>query len=91
MYQLILFMIPIGENDGLAQIWKLRQKLRVTLIISIDLQVRLVNGKVDSVKHISQDSTNSVTKIYIKFDDHDDDNTRLKSMNINNLLSNLYG
>ena len=82
-------MTPIDEADGLAQIWKLRQKLRVTLIITIDLQERLVNGKVDSVKHISQDSTNSVTKIYIKFDN--DDNTRLKSINTNNLLNNLYG
>ena len=82
-------MTPIDEADGLAQIWKLRQKLRVTLIITIDLQERLVNVKVDSVKHISQDSTNSVTKIYIKFDN--DDNTRLKSINTNNLLNNLYG
>ena len=42
---------------------------KVTLTVNIDLQERLVNGQLGTVKCIQTDSQRNVSKIYIKFDD----------------------
>ena len=39
------------------------------LAVNVDLQDRLVNGQLVTVKHIVLNSQNNVSKIYIKFDD----------------------
>lgn len=39
------------------------------LIVNIDLQDRPMNGQLGTIKHISLDTHDNVTKIYIKFAD----------------------
>ena len=39
------------------------------LTVNIDLQHRLVNGQLGTIKHFSVDTKGAVAKIYIKFDD----------------------
>ena len=39
------------------------------LTVNVDLRDRLVNGQLDTVKHICKNLNGKVTKIYIKFDD----------------------
>ena len=51
------------------------------LTVNIDLQKKLVNGKLGTVKHISWGSTNNAIKIYVNFDG---DKDRIKRMNTGN-------
>ena len=39
------------------------------LTVNVDLQDRLVNGQLGTVKHIVLNSQNNVSKMYINFDD----------------------
>ena len=39
------------------------------LTVNIDLQDRLINGQIGTIKYISKGRTNNITKIYVKFDD----------------------
>ena len=39
------------------------------LTINIDLQDRLVNGQLGTIKYINFDMYSNFTKVYIKFDD----------------------
>ena len=48
---------------------------------NVDLQDRLVNGQLSTVKHIVLNSQNNVLKIYMKFDDCKEG---LKKMNNDN-------
>ena len=48
---------------------------------NVNLQDRLVNGQLGTVKHIVLNSQNNVSKSYIKFDDC---KAALKKMNIDN-------
>ena len=38
------------------------------LTVNVDLRDRIVNGQLDTVKHICKNLNGKVTKIYIKFD-----------------------
>ena len=51
------------------------------LTVNVDLQDRLVNGQLGTVKYIVLNSQNNASKIYIKFDDC---KTGLKKMNTDN-------
>ena len=52
------------------------------LTVNVDLQDRIVNGQLGTVKHIVLNSQNNVSKIYIKFDDC---KVGLKKINIDNV------
>ena len=58
-----------SETGGLAQSLQIKLNARVMLAVNIDLQDRLVNGQLETIKHISTDKQGNVAKIYIKFDD----------------------
>ena len=58
-----------SETGGLAQSLQIKLNARVMLAVNIDLQDRLVNGQLGTIKHISTDKQGNVAKIYIKFDD----------------------
>ena len=58
-----------SETGGLAQSLQIKLNARVMLTVNIDLQDRLVNGQLGTIKHISTDKQGNVAKIYIKFDD----------------------
>lgn len=76
--------VPSGnqkETDGLAQILEVQVAARVMLTVDIDLQKRLVNGELGTVKHISWGSTKNTIKIYVNFDG---DKDWIKRMNTGN-------
>ena len=76
--------VPSGnqkETDGLAQILEVQVAARVMLTVDIDLQKRLVNGKLGTVKHISWGSTKNTIKIYVNFNG---DKDWIKRMNTGN-------
>ena len=57
------------EPRGLAGVLDIKLNARVMLTVNIDLQDRLVNGQLGTVKCIRTDSGRNVSKIYITFDD----------------------
>ena len=57
-----------SETGGLPQSLQIKLNARVMLTVNIDLQDRLVNGQLGTIKHISTDKQGNVAKIYIKFD-----------------------
>ena len=58
-----------SETSGLAGVLDIKLNARVMLTVNIDLQDRLVNGQLGTVKCIRTDSGRNVSKIYITFDD----------------------
>ena len=55
--------------------------MKFRLTVNVDLQDRLVNGQLGTVKHIVLNSQNNVSKMYINFDDC---KAGLKKMNTDN-------
>ena len=58
-----------SETGGLAKTLQIKLNSQVMLTVNIDLQDKLVNGQLGTIKHISIDTKGNVIKIYIKFDD----------------------
>ena len=71
--QLTIYWEIVKKNQiqagGLAATLHIKLNARVMLTVNVDLQDRLVNGQLGTVKHIVLNSQNNVSKIYIKFDD----------------------
>ena len=42
---------------------------RIMRTVNIDLQDRLINDQIGTIKHINRGRTNNIPKIYVKFDD----------------------
>ena len=58
------------NNTGdLASVIKIKVNSRVMLPVNVDLNDRLVNGQLGTVKHVFKNLNGEVTKVYIKFDD----------------------
>ena len=70
-----------NETGGLAQVLEVKAEARVISTVNIDMQDRLVNGQLRTVKHISRNSTDSANKIYVKFDE---DNAGLERTHTDN-------
>ena len=73
---------------GLAGTLHIKLNARVILTINVDLQDRLVNGQLGTIKHIVLNPQNNVSKICIKFDDC---KAGLKNINTDNFAANIYG
>ena len=58
-----------SETGSLAGVLDIKLNARVMLTVNIDLQDRLVNGQLGTVKCIRTDSERNVSKIYVMFDD----------------------
>ena len=58
-----------SKTGGLASIFKVKLNVPIVLTVSNDLQDRLINGQIETIKHVSKGRTNNITKIYVKFDD----------------------
>ena len=58
-----------SEMGGLARTLELKVNARVMLTVNVDLEDRLVNGQLGTVKHFQKDQNGNVLKIYIAFDD----------------------
>ena len=58
-----------SETCGLALILEIKAGARIMLIVNIDLQDRPMNGLLGTIKRISLDTHDNVTRIYIKFVD----------------------
>ena len=58
-----------SETGGLAQTLQIKLNAQLLLTFNIDLQDRLVNGELGTIKHISIDTKGNATKMYIKLDD----------------------
>ena len=58
-----------SETGGIGQTLHIKVNAQVMLTVNIDLQDRLVNGQLGTIKHISIDTKGNVTKIYVKFHD----------------------
>ena len=58
-----------SETGGLATTLMLKVNARVMLTSNIDIEDRLINGQIGTVKKIVLNTQNNVTKIYVKFDD----------------------
>ena len=69
------------EAGGLTQVLEIKVDARVLQMVNTDLQERIVNRQMGILKHISQDTFNSVIKIYIKFDNN---KAELKNINTEN-------
>ena len=76
-----LFKKNQSQTGGLAGNLHIKLNARVILTVNIDLQDRLVNGQLGTVKYIVLSSQNNVSKIYIKLDDC---KAGLKKMNNDN-------
>ena len=57
------------SNWGTSANLHIKLNARAILTVNVNLQDRLVNGQLGTVKHIVLNSQNNVSKIYIKFDD----------------------
>ena len=55
---------------GLASILQIKSNARIMLTINVDLQDRLINSQLGTVKHIALNDQCNISKIYIKFDDN---------------------
>ena len=58
-----------SETGGLAGTLELKVNTGVMLTVNVDLEDRLVNGQLGTVKHFQKDQNGNVLKIYIAFDD----------------------
>ena len=58
-----------SETEELAGTLELKVNARVMLTVNVDLEDRLVNGQLGTVKHFQKDQNGNVLKIYIAFDD----------------------
>ena len=58
-----------SETGGLARTLHMKLNAQVMLTGNIDLQDRLVNDQLGTIKYISNDTKGNVTKIYVKFHD----------------------
>ena len=58
-----------SETGGLAQALQIKLNAQVMLTVNIDLQDRLMNSQLGTIKHISVDTKGNVINIYKKFDD----------------------
>ena len=58
-----------SETEGLAGILKIKLNTQAMPTVNIDLQDRLVNGQLGTLKHIIKDRNGNVAKIYVQFDD----------------------
>ena len=65
------------ETGGLAGTLERKVNARVMLTVNVDLEGRLVNGPLGTVKQFQKDQNGNVLKIYIAFDDCE---TGLKSI-----------
>ena len=74
-----------SETGGLAGVLDIKLNARVMSTVNIDLQDRLVNVQLGTVKCIRKDSERNVSKIYVKFDDS---KASLKRMNSGAFLEN---
>ena len=54
---------------GLASILQIKSNARIMLTINVDLQDRLINSQLGTVKHIAINDQCNISKIYIKSDD----------------------
>ena len=68
-----------SQSGGLAGVLDIKLNARLMLTVNIDLQDRLVNGKLGTVKCIRTDSERKISKIYIRFDDSKAGLKRMKS------------
>ena len=80
-HQIIIELLNRNQSQagGLAGVLDIKLNERVMLTVNIDLQDRLVNGKLGTVKCIRTDSERKVSKIYIRFDDSKAGLKRMKS------------
>ena len=58
-----------SETGGLAATLKIKVNARVMLTYNINIEDRLINGQIGTVKTVIINTENKVAKIYIKFDD----------------------
>ena len=58
-----------SETGGLAGTLELKVNARVMVTVNVDLEDRLVNGQLGTVKHFQKGQNGNVLKIYIAFDD----------------------
>ena len=58
-----------SETGGLLRTQDLKINARVMLTVNADLEDRLVNGQLATVKHFQTDQNGNVLKMYIAFDD----------------------
>ena len=58
-----------SETGGLGKILELKVGARVMLTSNIDIEDRLINGQIGTVRHITINNATQVEKIYIEFDD----------------------
>ena len=58
-----------SETGGLAGTLELKVNTGVMLTVNVDLEDRLVNGQLGTVKHFQKDQNGNVLKIYIASDD----------------------
>ena len=77
-----LFKKSQSQTGGLTATLHIKLNARAMLTVHVNLQDRLVNVQLGTVKHIVLNSQNNVSKNYIKFDDC---KACLKKMNTDNL------
>ena len=77
-----LFKKNQSQTGGLTATLHIKLNARAMLTVHVNLQDRLVNVQLGTVKHIVLNSQNNVSKNYIKFDDC---KACLKKMNTDNL------
>ena len=59
-----------SQTGGVASTFKTKLNTRFMLTMNVDLQDRLMIGQSGAVKHIAINDQQSISKIYIKFDDN---------------------
>ena len=59
-----------SETGGLARILNLKLGARVMLTCNIDIEDRLINGQIGTVRHIAVNNRACVEKIFIELDDN---------------------
>ena len=57
------------ETGGLPLTLQLKLEARVMLAVNIDISYKLINGQMGTVKYFKYDKNNTISKIYVKFDD----------------------
>ena len=59
-----------SKTGRLAGLLELKIDARIMVTVNNDLDDRLVNGQLGTVKHILKDKMDRVTKIYVAFNDN---------------------